>query len=144
MVYFGCVIKMAVNFVSDLWAHEQRLQIIECSLTHYWTKICHVVQDHYRKQGILISPFLISKPPFLTSSWQRFYRHTLPHISPNFKPAGNDFTQSGHPQAEPTISLYGMAWEPSCCLSAGFPLLKRSEMCLSDIPRLLYHYTACN
>lgn len=55
-------------------------------------------------------------------------RDTPPHISSNLKAAGNDFTQSDHPQAEPTMSLYG--WP--CCLSAGFPPLKRSEMCFSD------------
>lgn len=44
---------------------------------------------------------------FLTNRGQR---HTPPHISPNLKPAGNDFTWSDHAQAEPTMSLYGWPW----------------------------------
>lgn len=52
-------------------------------------------------QKVLLHTFL--------SHQQGTETHT-PHISPNLKPAGNDFKWSDHPQAEPGMSLYGWPW----------------------------------
>ncbi len=140
----GCVIKTLrwPRQLSDLWTQERMLRISRCPPTQYKMKIYHVAQE------MPILPFFLSTPTSFShqegTTICDLGLHTAPHISPNLKPAGNDFTQSGHPQAEPTISLYG--WSGSLLLSVSrLPAAQKiRDVLVRHIPHLLYHCTACN